>query len=153
MATREACRHLLTELEGIVGVHRSLVKAVPIGSLPPGSAVLFALARSTRPLRAGHVAELLDLDMSVVSRHIAHLVEHGWVERRPHPHDGRSFLLGLTPEGRAVVDRATDDRLTVIAERLDDWSDEDARTLSELLARLKAGLAHRPVSVPAVVSH
>ncbi|MGC0418909.1 MarR family winged helix-turn-helix transcriptional regulator [Embleya sp. AB8] len=153
MATREACRQLLTEFEGIVGVYRSLAKAVPVGSLPPGSSVLFALSRSTEPLRAGRLAELLDLDMSVVSRHLAHLVEHGWVERRPHPSDGRAVLLGITPQGRAVVERATDACLAVFAERLVDWSDDDAERLSELLGRLKAGFGHRPLPVPAVVSH
>ncbi|MGW9206350.1 MarR family winged helix-turn-helix transcriptional regulator [Embleya sp. NPDC055664] len=165
MATREACRHLLTELEGIVGVRRGLAKAVPPGSLPPGSAVLFVLGRSAEPLRAGRVAELLDLDMSVVSRHLAHLVEHGWVARRPDPRDGRSVLLGLTPQGRAVVDRATESCLAVIAERLADWPDEDAERLSELLGRLKAGFGvhagfggkagfgHRAEPVPTAVSH
>jgi DNA-binding MarR family transcriptional regulator len=153
MATQEACRDLLTQMEGITGVHRSIAKALPPGVLPPGAPVLYLLGRSDQPLRAGRVAELLDIDMSVVSRHIAHLVDHGWIERRPNPEDGRSCLLALTPEGRAVVAHATEGRLAVVEDRLRDWSDEDAEQLAHLLGRLRSSLGYRAEPLPVPVPH
>ncbi|MYV99801.1 MarR family transcriptional regulator [Streptomyces sp. SID3343] len=153
MATQEACRYLLTQMEGIAGVHRSIAKALPTGVLPPGVSVLYVLGRSDQPLRAGRVAELLEIDMSVVSRHITHLVDHGWVERRPNPEDGRSCLLALTPEGHAVVANATEGRLAVVEDRLRDWSDTDAEQLADLLRRLRSSLGYRADPLPVAVSH
>ena len=153
MATPEACRHLLTSMEGITGVHRSLAKALPAGCLPPGSGVLFVLGRSEQPLRAGRVAELMDIDMSVVSRRIAHLVDQGWVARSPNPHDGRSCLLGLTDQGRAVVDNATEQCLDVVAGGLRDWPDEDIERLADLLERLRVSLGHRTLPAPEPMPH
>jgi DNA-binding MarR family transcriptional regulator len=153
MATQETCRYLLTQMESITGVHRSIAKALPAGVLPPGAPVLYVLGRSDRPLRAGQVAELLEIDMSVVSRHIAHLVDHGWVERRPNPEDGRSCLLALTPEGHAVVEHATEGRLAVVEDRLRDWSDADAEQLADLLGRLRTSLGYRADPLPMAVPH
>src|SRR5437763_8366073 len=44
-----------------------------------------------------------------VTNIIDRLVRQSLVERRPNPRDGRGVLAALTPEGRALVDRATAD--------------------------------------------
>ncbi len=53
--------------------------------------------------RMSRLGELLAIDMSVTSRHVAHIAERGWIEREPDPQDKRSRLLRLTPSGRQLI--------------------------------------------------
>ncbi|MFE0651844.1 MarR family winged helix-turn-helix transcriptional regulator [Streptomyces sp. NPDC059534] len=122
---------------GAVGaVKRGLARTLP-ADCPSGSAIVLALLNHHGDVRMGRVAELMAVDMSVSSRHVAHAVDRGWVERLPDPADKRSRILRLTPAGAdmlAVLDR----RLTAsLARHLADWSDEDVELLTILLARLR----------------
>lgn len=70
--------------------------------------VLVLLTFSRRgALPLGKVGERLQVSPASVTNAIDRLEASGYVERRPHPTDGRTTLATLTPSGRAVVDRAT----------------------------------------------
>jgi DNA-binding MarR family transcriptional regulator len=87
-------------------------------------------------MRASDLAQAVMSDRSTVSRQVAHLVDVGYVERRPDPADGRAYHLALTEAGARALDarrRARDDHLAHLTR---DWSEDDRRTLARLLDRL-----------------
>lgn len=71
----------------------------------------------------GELAALERVQPPSMTRTVSCLAEEGYVERRPHPSDGRQVVVTLTDEGRAVLlaDRA----------RRDEWL---ARQLKALTA-------------------
>jgi DNA-binding MarR family transcriptional regulator len=88
-------------------------------------------------MRMSRLAELLAIDMSVTSRHVAHLTERGWIDRQPDPLDKRSRLLRLTSRGEQLLREISERYVVALAAALRDWSDEDVGQLSNLLARLR----------------
>jgi DNA-binding MarR family transcriptional regulator len=65
----------------------------------------YALAELSREggLTSSDLVERLRLEKSTVSRLVAQLAGRGWLERRPHPKDGRAVALDITPEGGRVA--------------------------------------------------
>lgn len=117
-------------------VKRGLARVLP-GDCQGGSAAVLALLKHHGDMRMSRLAELMAVDMSVCSRHVAHTVAHGWVERLPDPDDGRSRILRLTDEGVAML-AELDRRVTeAFARHLAEWSDDDVALLTTLLARLR----------------
>jgi DNA-binding MarR family transcriptional regulator len=49
------------------------------------------------------LADRLRVPPTTISRYVAGLVESGLAVRTPNPDDGRSYLLELTDDGRAVI--------------------------------------------------
>jgi DNA-binding MarR family transcriptional regulator len=58
------------------------------------------------PITPTELASRLGLAPATLSAWIRRLTEDGQVEKRPHPTDGRSYLLELTPAGREAIGRA-----------------------------------------------
>ena len=69
---------------------------------PVGYKILSALVHRGR-MHAGAIAEVFEIDKSVVSRQIRMLEELGLVETRPDETDGRVRLLVATPNALAAV--------------------------------------------------
>ena len=108
------------------------------GRLDAAAVPTLAALSDGGPLRASALAEATLSDPSSVSRQIAHLVDLGYVQRRPDPEDRRACLLVITAEGSAALDerrRARDERLAQITAS---WSERDRRRVAELLERLAA---------------
>lgn len=104
-------------------------------------------ARGSLPL--GKMGERLQVHPTSVTSIVRRLEASGFVSRSPHPRDGRAVLAEITPEGRAVVRRAT--RELVTAEfGLAALDDEQRRDLSRLLrpVRLAAGDFVEPAGQP-----
>src|ERR1700730_2756316 len=59
--------------------------------------------RDRGSLRAGQLGERLGLTSASVTALIDRLERIGYAHRAPHPHDRRSVLVELTPEGRSEV--------------------------------------------------
>lgn len=76
------------------------------------------------------------LDPSTISRAVAGLVAHGWIERAADPTDGRARVLRLTPAGRAALAEALDRYGAVLSEALADWSQTDIAALCGVMDRL-----------------
>ncbi|WP_406861906.1 MarR family winged helix-turn-helix transcriptional regulator [Streptomyces sp. HUAS MG47] len=128
--------NLTRQVSAISAVRRGMARSLP-ADCPPGTAGVIALVQRHGDLRIGRISELMGVDMSVSSRHVAHAVERGWVERLPDPDDRRSRILRLTAEGSdklAELDR----RLTaMLAQKLADWSDDDIEQLTAMLSRFR----------------
>ncbi|MGW0839482.1 MarR family winged helix-turn-helix transcriptional regulator [Streptomyces sp. NPDC002787] len=145
MAGQAHYEELTRQLSAIGAVKRELARILP-HDCPGGSAGVLTLLGRHGDMRMSRLAELLSVDMSVTSRHVAHVAARGWIERLPDPADKRSRILRLTPEGRAVI--AELDRRTsrLMADRLSAWSDDEVGQLARLLGRLRESFDAAPPS-------
>ncbi|MEV5437280.1 MarR family transcriptional regulator [Streptomyces sp. NPDC052682] len=136
MAERAQYEELIRQFSAFGAVKRELGRILP-ADCPSGSAAVLTLLGRHGDMRLSKLAELLAVDLSVTSRHVAHLAERGWIERSPDPADKRSRILRLTPAGHALLDELSRRTTRLLAERLSDWSDEDVGRLTRLMARLR----------------
>ncbi|GAA0929690.1 MarR family transcriptional regulator [Streptomyces thermoalcalitolerans] len=137
MAGQAQFEELVRQLGAIGAVKRDLRRILP-PDCPAGAAGVLSLLGRRGDMRMSGLAELLSLDMSVISRHVAHLAAHGWIERLPDPADKRSRILRLTPAGTNLLDELYRRATRLLAERLGDWSDDEIGRLIRLLKRLHA---------------
>jgi DNA-binding MarR family transcriptional regulator len=142
-AAQAPYRELARQLRAVNIVSRELARTLP-QDCPPASAGLLTLLRRHGEMRMSRLTELLGIDMSVTSRHVAHAAERGWIERKPDPCDGRSRLLHLTALGERQLTELSDRATASLSEHLADWPEEDVVSLSDLLGRL-----HRSYGGPA----
>ncbi|MFD7068462.1 MarR family winged helix-turn-helix transcriptional regulator [Streptomyces sp. NPDC059913] len=142
MAARSRYEELARQLSAVGAVKRGLARILP-AECPAGSAAVLTLLRQHGEMRISRLAELLDVDMSVTSRHVAHVAERGWIVRSPDPADKRSRILRLTPEGHDVLGDLNRRTTEMFAHNLSDWSDEEVGQLNTLLARLRDSFACR----------
>lgn len=137
MAEQAQYEELIRQFSAFGAVKREMGRLLPSDCSSGSATVLTILARHG-DMRMSKLAELLAVDMSVTSRHVAHIVARGWIERSPDPADKRSRILRLTPAGRNQVDELSRRTTRMLAERLSDWSDDEVARLTELMARLRA---------------
>ncbi|MET7936997.1 MarR family transcriptional regulator [Streptomyces sp. NPDC005322] len=138
MATQSHYEELARQLSAIGTVKRGLGRILP-SDCPAGAAAVLMLLERYGEMRMSKLAELLDIDMSVTSRHVAHVAERGWVDRKCDPLDRRSRLLSINASGEKLLRHVSERYTNALAHCLSDWSDEDIDRLNELLARLRAG--------------
>ncbi|HSV38034.1 MAG TPA: MarR family transcriptional regulator [Nocardioidaceae bacterium] len=91
-------------------------------------------------LPLGKMGERLQVHPTSVTSIVDRLETAGLVVRRRHPEDGRAVLAEITEEGRALVERATQD-LVAAEFALPSMESGDLEALSELLkpVRRRAG--------------
>ncbi|MER5465777.1 MULTISPECIES: MarR family transcriptional regulator [unclassified Streptomyces] len=136
MAAQSQYAELARQLSAIGAVKRGLTRILP-AECPSGSAAVLTLLERHGEMRMSRLAELLAVDMSVTSRHVAHAAERGWIERLPDPGDRRSRILRLTPAGLDMLGELAERTTDMFARNLKDWSDDDVGLLIEMLARLR----------------
>jgi len=130
----------ITTLEGrlayIVGrLNRRLMSAT--GGLSHG--LLSALATVARrgPLRPADLAAAELVSPPSITRVIADLESRGLVAREPDPLDGRAFLLLITAEGSAAIERARTARAAAMAEVLDGLATNEREAIASALPALE----------------
>ncbi|MFD5742950.1 MarR family winged helix-turn-helix transcriptional regulator [Streptomyces massasporeus] len=143
MAEKAQYEELVRQFSAFGAVKRELGRIMP-AECPGGSAAVLTLLGRHGDMRMSKLAELLAVDMSVTSRHVAHVVDRGWIERSPDPADKRSRILRLTPAGHTQLDELSRRTTEVLAERLSDWTDEEVGQLTSLMARLRESFDCRP---------
>ncbi|MGR3936532.1 MarR family winged helix-turn-helix transcriptional regulator [Streptomyces sp. BRA346] len=136
MAAQSQYEELARQLSAIGTVKRGLGRSLP-ADCPAGSAVVLMLLERYGEMRMSKLAELLGIDMSVTSRHVAHVADRGWVDRKPDPLDRRSRLLSINASGLELLSQVSERYTEALARCLSDWSDDDVGRLNELLARLR----------------
>ena len=146
MAGQPQFEELARQLSAVGAVKRDLGRILP-HDCSAGSAAVLALLSRHGDMRMSNLSELLAVDMSVTSRHAAHLAERGWLERSPDPADKRSRILRLTPAGQTRLEELFRRTSELLAERLSDWSDEEVGDLTRLMARLRDSFGD-PRTVP-----
>lgn len=108
--------------------------------LQPAAYLMLALLTDRGTLRPSEVAEFFDIDKGSISRQVHQLVELGLVAKTRDPEDGRALVLEMTADGARRMEAMHAQRRVRYSERLEAWSDEDLRTLAELLTRYNASL-------------
>jgi DNA-binding MarR family transcriptional regulator len=137
MAEQAQYEELIRQFSAFGAVKRELGRILP-SDCPSGSAAVLTLLGRYGDMRMSKLAELLAVDMSVTSRHVAHLAERGWIDRSPDPADKRSRIVHLTSAGLACLEELSERTTLLLAERLADWSDEEVAQLTRLMTRLRA---------------
>ncbi|MEV0554417.1 MarR family transcriptional regulator [Streptomyces sp. NPDC050597] len=146
MAARRQYEELARQLSAIGAVKRGLGRVLP-HECPAGSAAVLTLLDRHGEMRMSRLAELLAIDMSVTSRHVAHVAERGWIDRSPDPADKRSRILRLTPAGQDMLAELSERYMNALVHYLADWSDDEVDQLNTLLGRLRTSFGDcRPVS-------
>jgi MarR family transcriptional regulator, transcriptional regulator for hemolysin len=90
------------------------------------------------------LADILELDVVTMGRHIDRLQRDGWLERRPDPGDRRAWLLYLTEAAQPTLDRMDAIATEMQAAALDGLSPAERERLTATLLRIKANLAASP---------
>jgi MarR family transcriptional regulator, 2-MHQ and catechol-resistance regulon repressor len=109
--------------------------------------VLVRLGRSAEGrLTMGSLAEQISLTTGGVTRLVDRVEAAGYVERVPCPTDRRVSYAALTDAGRAKLDEAAQVHSANLRTVFAAFSDEDRRTLDDLLDRLRA--VHDPDLAP-----
>ncbi|MEO6866859.1 MAG: MarR family transcriptional regulator [Gaiellales bacterium] len=145
--SREACEQLLRAAPAISAFRRELYRAAPAEARGWLGAIS-VVTRHPEGLRPSKVAELLHLDLSVVSRNLSQLEELGYVRRAPDPDDGRASIVQPTAEGIAWVDRFADQFAEQLASTLAGWTDRDVDSLTQMLQRFGATIESTNTSSP-----
>ncbi|WP_217162042.1 MarR family winged helix-turn-helix transcriptional regulator [Streptomyces sp. AC512_CC834] len=99
------------------------------------------------PLRMTDLARLEKISKSSVTRIVTNLSADGLVEVVPDAHDGRSTLVGMTPEGRDVLAATWERTDAFFLSRVSGFSDAEKVMLEAavmLLERLVAPAEEQP---------
>ena len=131
MATPHACAALVDVFPDLLRARRALV-----GALNTPAVATLAVVHQRGSMRISEVAEHLSLDLSTVSRQVAHLRQKGFLDSSPDPDDGRSQRLTVSAEGTGELRRTRRDLVDKLVERLSDWPDQEVGDLTRLLDRL-----------------
>jgi DNA-binding MarR family transcriptional regulator len=121
--------------------------------LPPEDYPFYVLIGAEGPCTPTALAARLDMPLSTVLFRARRIERRGHLERVPHPDDGRSFLLRLTPEGDRLLAQARPsfrDFAESVEARLGSVRLTALQgALLELRQAIEEELAARQVSVPA----
>ncbi|MEU5053606.1 MarR family transcriptional regulator [Streptomyces sp. NPDC021096] len=148
MAAQEQYEELARQLSALGAVKRGLSRSLP-QDCSPATAMLLALLKQHGDMRMSRLGELLGIDASVTSRHVAYAAERGWIDRQPDPLDKRSRQLSLTPSGGALLEEVSARYTQALATCLQDWSDADVGHLIGLMTRLRESFGEcRPRLAP-----
>lgn len=103
-----------------------------------GDFEVLSLLRRVEPtlLAPIEVAQQLRISQSGLTGKLDRLENQGLIERIPDPEDRRVVRLGMTDEGRTVIDEAFDTSLRVYQSMIEGLSREDLRRLDNLLEKL-----------------
>jgi DNA-binding MarR family transcriptional regulator len=97
---------------------------------------LHVLSDCDREVSVKALSDRLALSLPGASRTVDALLRRGWVERREDPDDRRMKRVGITAEGRKVLDRIETARLAGLEDYATSLTPEQRTRLSEALSDL-----------------
>jgi DNA-binding MarR family transcriptional regulator len=107
--------------------------------LGPSQVAALATVERHGPLSPSELADRERIKRPTATRIVGHLEAAGLVQRVRDPEDGRSSILSVTADGRAVLRRLRERKTAYLAKRLGTMDAEDRRTL-ERAAELLEGM-------------
>ena len=115
----------------------------PDAHVSPGHVqVLIALAKG--PCSVGQIAGILGVSRPAATQLVDRLSEHGVIERRHDPGDGRVVLVDYVPGMHEVAHRIMDVRRAQLNDALDTLTDEEAVAFYKGLKEITAALGRVP---------
>jgi DNA-binding MarR family transcriptional regulator len=127
-------------LSALMTVGRLMRQRQADDSVDPGTFWLIKTVAHTGPLRISDLATAVHLDTSTVSRHVAQLERTGLVVRTADPADGRAQLVGISDDGRRLLDEAFQRRRALLESTLSGWAPNDIAEFERLLAKFVDGV-------------
>ncbi|MBX5469040.1 MAG: MarR family transcriptional regulator [Thermoleophilaceae bacterium] len=113
------------------------------GGLTPSQGAALATLERVGPLTPSRLAEIERVQRPTATRLIGKLEEKGLVTRAADPADGRSCVVSLSAEGRALVKRLRSRKTAYLARRLARLDADELRTLDRAAAILERLLEER----------
>lgn len=87
-------------------------------------------------LSQSELTQQVNQDQSVVTRHVNHLVNDGWLEKQPNRHDRRQSKLYLTPMAHEFIPTLETIIADVSNEMLEELTAEETDQLYTLLQKI-----------------
>ena len=112
--------------------------------LGPSQVAALATIERQGPLAPSELAERERIKRPTATRILARLAEAGLVVRIPDPSDGRSAIVSISPDGRALLRRLRQRKTAYLAKRLRELPDQDVRALARAAEVLEGILEERP---------
>lgn len=109
--------------------------------LSPSQVAALATIERHGPLAPSELAERERIRRPTATRVLARLVEAGLVERIPDPADGRSAIVSVSSEGRALLRRLRRRKTAYLATRIRDLPPQDLSALARATEVLESILA------------
>ncbi|GAA2825295.1 DNA-binding MarR family transcriptional regulator [Leucobacter komagatae] len=101
------------------------------------------------PITATGVGHWLDMDKSLVSRHVAKLRDLGLIVATESPEDRRVQVLTVSEHATELLNGVRERWTNAYRERLADWSEEELESLRSGLHRFNASADTLPTDGPA----
>jgi DNA-binding MarR family transcriptional regulator len=89
-----------------------------------------------RRLKISELAVALGLDRTTVSGLVDRTERRGLVQRSPHPHDGRSVQVTLSPEGAKAAEHGAKEIARSLSSMTDTLNRAESQRLTTLLERM-----------------
>jgi DNA-binding MarR family transcriptional regulator len=124
----------------IVRTARRMRQEAGQGLSPSQSAALATIDREG-PITPSDLAARERVQRPTSARLLARMEEDGLVTRSPVPSDGRSCLISLSDDGRALLDRVRSAKAAFLAQRMRGLDDEERATLERAATILERMLA------------
>lgn len=115
--------------------------------------VLDIIRRSQGDVTVGAIAEGMRIDPSRGSRVVAEMVSRGLLKRDVSQQDGRRSIIEITPLGQSILEEMRSAKISIIADVVQDWQQEDvadfARLFDRFICRFEKRLSPDSVSAAA----
>ncbi len=111
------------------------------GVTQPAATMLAVLDGSGEPLTPSQISERVLVASASTTATLDLLERRGWARRMPNPDDGRSTLVEITEEGRAVADRFLAGARTLELNALDRLTSDERVQLLGLLDKILGRVA------------
>lgn len=111
------------------------------GMMPAEWRTMAILGAAGTGLQATDIVSRSSMDKVVVSRAVKRMEERGYLTRSTHSEDGRSFLLELSAEGRAVYEDLGPKLLAVERKMLSGLSEDDIYGFLAIAQRIRDNLS------------
>jgi DNA-binding MarR family transcriptional regulator len=118
-------------------LRRRLREVAGLGDLTPSQTSVLSRLERGAPVSASDLATLERVRPQSMAATLAAIAEHGLIERRPDPADGRRQLISLTEAGRETIAGSRRQREEWLARALTDhYTEAERQKVIEALALL-----------------
>ena len=148
--------HTMTRMRLMIG--RRVIGRMAIAKLAPELElshidVLDIIRRAEGDVTVGAIAEGMRIDPSRGSRVVAEMVSRGLLKRDVSQQDGRRSIIEITPLGQSILEEMRSAKISIIADVVQDWPQEDiadfARLFDRFICRFEKRLSPDSVSAAA----
>lgn len=101
--------------------------------------ILWTIAQTGR-ISQGHIAQILGVSRAAVAVSAKRMEKAGLVLREKEPGDQRRTIVSLTPKGSGAAHRARACQESILARRLEGFTQEEIRALMEFYERMNHNL-------------